>query len=289
MKGIVLAGGTGSRLWPITLAVSKQLLPVHDKPTIYYPISTLMLAGIRDILIITTPHDAPQFKNLLGDGTEWGLKFSYAVQEKPNGLPEAFLIGRDFIAGERCALVLGDNIFYGDGLTALLQRAVAHVSASTIFAYWVREPSRYGVIKFDSDGVPCSIVEKPKEPPSHYAVTGLYFYPHDVVDIAATLKPSARGELEITDLNNHYLKQGRVTVQTLGRGYAWLDTGTPVGLREASEFIATVEARQGLKIACPEEIAWRQHWIDGSQLQQLAVRMNGNEYGRYLSELLAER
>jgi glucose-1-phosphate thymidylyltransferase len=289
MRGIILAGGTGSRLWPITRVVSKQLLPVHDKPMIYYPLTTLMLAGIREILIITTPHEAPQFHALLGDGSVWGLDLRYAVQASPDGLAQAFLIGRDFIAGHRAALVLGDNIFYGEGFGALLRRAAASPAGALVFAYWVREPSQYGVIDFAPDGSVRALVEKPPNPPSNYAVTGLYFYDAHVAEIAATLKPSARGELEITDLNNQYLRANRFEVEKLGRGFAWLDTGTPESLRQAAEFIATVEARQGLKIACPEEIAWRLGWIDDARLEALSAQFKRNAYGLYLAELLAHR
>jgi glucose-1-phosphate thymidylyltransferase len=289
MRGIILAGGTGSRLWPITRVVSKQLLPVHDKPMIYYPLTTLMLAGIREILVITTPHDAPHFQALLGDGSAWGLDLRYAVQPSPDGLAQAFLIGRDFIAGQRCALVLGDNIFYGDGFGALLRRAATSPIGAMVFAYWVREPSQYGVIDFAPDGSVRALIEKPPNPPSNYAVTGLYFYDEEVAAIAASLKPSARGELEITDLNNRYLQAKRLDVEKLGRGFAWLDTGTPESLRQAGEFIATVEARQGLKIACPEEIAWRLGWIDHAQLAALAAQFKGNTYGQYLIDLLAHR
>jgi glucose-1-phosphate thymidylyltransferase len=285
MKGLILAGGTGSRLWPMTQVVSKQLLPVHDKPMIYYPLTTLMLAGVREILVITTPSDVGQFQRLLGDGRAWGLELNYAVQPKPGGLAQAFLIGRDFIAGGRSALVLGDNVFYGHGLVESLRRAAASEAGAVIFGYWVREPGQYGVVDFAPNGRVRAIIEKPAVPPSNYAVTGLYFYDARAPDIAATLKPSARGELEITDLNNHYLEQGRLELETLGRGFAWLDTGTPESLLQAAEFVATIEARQGLKIACPEEIAWRQHWIDDAQLQALAKKFNGNSYGRYIAGL----
>jgi glucose-1-phosphate thymidylyltransferase len=289
MKGIILAGGTGSRLWPMTRVVSKQLLPVHDKPMIYYPLTTLMLAGIREILIITTPNDSEQFRGLLGDGKAWGLDLAYAVQPRPEGLAQAFLIGRDFLGGRRSALVLGDNIFYGHGLVEALQRATASEAGAVVFGYWVSDPGRYGVIDFAADGRVQAIIEKPAVPPSNYAVTGLYFYDQEAPRIAASLKPSRRGELEISDLNNHYLRHRRLELEILGRGLTWLDTGTPETLLQASEFVATIEARQGLKIACPEEVAWRQNWIDSAAIERLSAKFRDNSYGRYLRGLLEQR
>ncbi len=287
-KGLILAGGSGTRLYPVTQAVSKQLLPVYDKPMIYYPLATLMLAGMRDVLIISTPQDTPRFTQLLGDGSQWGLNLSYAVQPSPDGLAQAFRIGRDFIGTRASSLVLGDNLFWGHDLLPQLRAADARQSGATVFAYHVLDPERYGVVEFDAAGRAISIEEKPREPKSNFAVTGLYFYDNDVIDIAASLQPSARGELEITDVNRVYLEQGRLQVQTLGRGYAWLDTGTHDSLLDAGQFIATIEKRQGLKVACPEEIAFRQHWIDAAQLERLAEPMKKNGYGQYLLRLLAE-
>jgi glucose-1-phosphate thymidylyltransferase len=285
MKGIILAGGSGTRLYPVTLVTSKQLLPVYDKPMIYYPLSTLMLAGIRDILIITTPLDRPRFEALLGDGSRWGIALSYAEQPRPEGLAQAFLIGRAFIGSDSVALVLGDNLFYGDGLPAMLQEAARLDSGSTIFAYQVRNPAAYGVVDFDADGHAISIEEKPARPRSSWAVTGLYFYDNSVTDIAAGLKPSARGELEITDVNNAYLHRGSLRVARMGRGYAWFDTGTHQDLLDASEYIRTIEMRQGLKIACLEEIAYYMGYIDRDRLLAEARRFGKNDYGRYLANL----
>jgi glucose-1-phosphate thymidylyltransferase len=289
MKGIVLAGGSGTRLYPVTQPVSKQLLPVYDKPMVYYPLSVLMLAGIRDVLIISTPQDTPRFEQLLGDGAQWGMNFSYAVQPSPDGLAQAFIIGEQFIGNDGCALVLGDNIFYGADFENLLTSAAGKQDGGTVFAYHVQDPERYGVVEFDASGHAISLEEKPVRPKSNYAVTGLYFYDNDVVDIAKSIRPSARGELEITTVNEIYLNQGKLDVQVMGRGYAWLDTGTHESLLEAALFIQTLEKRQGLKIACPEEIAYRNGYIDAAQLEQLAQPLAKNAYGRYLMNLLREK
>jgi glucose-1-phosphate thymidylyltransferase len=287
-KGIILAGGSGTRLYPLTQVISKQLLPVYDKPMIYYPLSTLMLAGIRDVLIINTPHEQPLFKSLLGDGSQWGMNIEYAVQPSPDGLAQAYLIGRDFVAGQPSCLILGDNIFHGHGLVDVLRNAAARPSGATVFGYWVSDPERYGVAEFDASGRVLSLEEKPARPKSNYAVTGLYFYDGRASDYARDLKPSPRGELEITDLNRCYLDDGTLTCERLGRGYAWLDTGTHESLQQAGQFIQTLEERQGLKISCPEEIAYIQGWIDAEQVRRLAQPLAKNGYGKYLLQMIEQ-
>ena len=287
-KGIILAGGSGTRLYPVTHAVSKQLLPVYDKPMIYYPLSVLMLAGIREVLVINTPHEQALFRHLLGDGSQWGIQISYAAQPSPDGLAQAFLIGREFIAGDPCALVLGDNIFFGHGFTELLRRASTRGHGATVFGYLVRDPERYGVAEFDKSGRVIGLEEKPQHPKSNYAVTGLYFYDERVCDYASRLKPSARGELEITDLNRCYLDDGSLMLEQLGRGYAWLDTGTHESMMDAGNYIATVENRQGLKVCCPEEIAWQQGWIDAARVRELAAPLAKTGYGQYLLRLIRD-
>ena len=288
MKGIILAGGSGTRLYPLTISVSKQLLPVFDKPMIYYPLSVLMLAGIRDVLIITTPHDSELFQRLLGDGSAFGINLQYATQSHPNGLAEAFIIGREFVGNDTVALVLGDNIFFGEGLSTLCENAAARDSGATVFAYYVRDPQRYGVVSFDENDVAQSIEEKPEKPKSHWAVTGLYFYDNDVLDIAANVKPSKRGELEITDVNRAYLERGDLMVAKLGRGFAWLDTGTHESLHEAGSFVRTIEHRQAMKIACPEEIGFSNGWLDAAKLEERAAFLGKTEYAQYLRDLIRE-
>lgn len=288
-KGIILAGGSGTRLYPATLGISKQMLPIFDKPMIYYSLSTLMLAGIRDILIISTPRDLPLFEELLGDGNKWGMNISYLVQKYPNGLAQAFIIGADFIGNSPSALVLGDNIFYGSNFAQILTDTNAQTNGATVFAYNVSDPTRYGIVEFDNTGKAISLEEKPKNPKSSYAVTGLYFYDNNVIDLVKQIKPSSRGELEITDINKLYLQQNSLSVKLLGRGYAWLDTGTHESLLEASQFIATIEHRQGLKVACPEEISWNLGWINDAKLEELAAPLSKNQYGQYLQSLLKER